>query len=161
MHDSIFSKTFLNSEQKIIPYDGSPLSWRVSVYALVRKGNEVLIIKGKQEKMYDITGGGVNLGEDLEQALSRECMEEAGATIKIGHLLSTEFEWFYHKSGKYYQTVELFYEGKLVGELQDPTDENIEWRGFVPISDIGTKYIVRPIVAALILKNQDSKQQLQ
>ncbi len=45
--------------------------------------NQVAIVKVAKENYYKIPGGGLEEGETIEQALFRECLEEAGYPIKI------------------------------------------------------------------------------
>jgi ADP-ribose pyrophosphatase YjhB (NUDIX family) len=144
-------RIFTDADQAQVPYDGSPVTWRVSAYALVIEGDQVLLIKDSLEILHDIVGGGIDLGEDLFHGLAREGLEEAGATFEIGQLLHAEQDWFYHRrEGKYYQTLQLYYRARLIGELQTPTEKKIAWRGFVPISEIQKKYQVPPLVAKII-----------
>lgn len=144
------NKQFFNANQEPVEYDGSPITWRVSAYALVKKDKKILIIKNKLEKLYDIVGGGIEFGEDILDALKRECMEEGGATIKLGALLKAHVDWFYHRNGKYYQTLQLFYAAELQGELEKPTESDIEWRDFVPVEQVGSKYRLPPIVEKVV-----------
>lgn len=134
--DALPQRPFRNADQQPISYDGSPVSWRVSAYALVIKDESVLIIKNRKEVLHDVIGGGIEMGETVEDALHREAMEEGGAEIKIGELIHTSFDWFYHMRGTFHQTVQMFYLATLVGELQTPTEDDIEWVKFVPLSDI-------------------------
>lgn len=143
-------KTFLNADQETVQYDGSPISWRVSAYVIIRQNSQVLIIKNRTEKLYDIIGGGIEFGEDIKEALARECMEEAGIQAKIGRLLDAKVNWFSHKNGQFYQTLQLFYEAELLGEMGQPTEEDIVWREFVPESEIGTTYKLPLIVEKVI-----------
>ncbi len=58
---------------------------RVAVGAIVIKDNRVLLVKRSQppgEGLWAIPGGGVELGETLQQAAEREIMEETGLTIQ-------------------------------------------------------------------------------
>jgi ADP-ribose pyrophosphatase YjhB (NUDIX family) len=149
--------TFTNADQEIVPYDGSPVSWRISVYVLVQRLNEsnvkeILIIKNQLEKLHDVVGGGVELGETLEEAIQREALEEAGADVKLGELLRVKEDWFYHRKGGFYHTLQLFYTAELVGELTNPSDSDIIWRDFVPVSEIGTTYHLPPIAEEVISK---------
>ncbi len=137
---------FLNADQELVEYDGSPITWRVSAYALIEKDGEIFIIKNKTEKLYDIVGGGVEIGETIDEALQRECLEEGGITIQTGKLLHAHVDWFYHKSGTFFQTCQLFYRATIQEYLDAPTDDAMEWRGFVPVSEIGKTYRLPPIV---------------
>lgn len=150
MNKKVQAKNFTNADQEIVEYDGSDLSWRVSVYAVICEESKVFIIKNRTEKLFDIVGGGIDFGETIEEALEREAMEEAGAKIKIGKLVHAHVDWFYYKLGTFHQTLQLFYQAELVGDLQEPTEPEMEWRGFVKINQIGKKYRLPPIVEEVI-----------
>lgn len=145
-------RPFRDADQVPTPYDGSPISWRVSAYALVVKGEELLIIKNRLEKLHDVIGGGIEFGEGVEDALHREAMEEGGARIKIGKLISTSFDWFYHRKGAFHQTMQLYYQAELTAELQQPTEADIEWVKFVPITEVKEKYPMPTAVEVAIEK---------
>lgn len=110
------------------------------------RDKQLLIIKNKNEKLFDILGGGIEMGEDIEQALAREAMEEAGAHLQIGTLLKAHVDWFHHRNGNFHQTLQLFYKAELIGELQAPTDPAIDWVGFVPLGEIGGQYRLPEVV---------------
>jgi 8-oxo-dGTP diphosphatase len=76
--------------------DSDELSFRVSVYAVVIRGGEVLLVKGKTSGKYWFPGGGVDPGEEFQSALRRELSEETGVTIEIADLLHFQDEFFYH-----------------------------------------------------------------
>lgn len=138
---ALAQRTFRDANEEVVQYQQTPLQWRVSAYALVVRGQEILIIKDKKEKFYDVVGGGVEFGETIEDAVYREALEEAGATVRIGKLVHTKVDWFYHnKLKQFYQTFQLFYSAQLDGELQQPLEDEAEWIGFVPLSEIGKKY---------------------
>jgi ADP-ribose pyrophosphatase YjhB (NUDIX family) len=100
-----------------------------------------------------VLGGGVAIGETIEETLVREALEEGGANIAIGKLQFSAMDWFYHRKGKFYQTLLLFYDAELIGEPSKPTDPNIEWTGFVPIEDVQTKYqLAAPTAAVEFIK---------
>lgn len=56
---------------------------------IVSDDGKVLVVKekvqrfGKETIIYDVPGGGIDPGENLEEALKREVMEEVGLQIKI------------------------------------------------------------------------------
>jgi 8-oxo-dGTP diphosphatase len=150
-------RTFLDANQDLVAYDGSEIHWRVSAYAFVVKNNELLIIKNVRERFNDIIGGGIEEGETIPEALTREAMEEGGVNIEIESLLHAEIGWFYHENGKYYQTCQLFYSAKLDDELQTPTEQEIEWVKFVPATEIGTKYRLPKTVEYVFYKYVLSK----
>lgn len=61
----------------------------VGVAALILDGGRVLLVKRKNppnEGLWSLPGGLVEIGESLEEALSRELMEELNIRVKIGNL---------------------------------------------------------------------------
>ncbi len=135
MSGSFSSKIFTNANQEIVEYKGEPVYWRVSAYAIIFRDQKVLLIKNKSEKLYDVPGGGVDLGETIHQALERELMEEAGASAKIGKLLHVQEGFFKHANGSFFQTIQLFYQAELTGELVTPTESTSEYVGFVSLNE--------------------------
>jgi 8-oxo-dGTP diphosphatase len=143
-------RVFHDADQEVVEYDGSPVEWRVSAYVVIQRDDKVLIIKNLQEKLYDIVGGGIEFGETVVEALQREAMEEAGAVVKVGELLHAETDWFYHRGKKkFYQTMQLFYNAEVVGELQKPTDPDIDQVYWVSFSEL-ENYPVPPTVAKVL-----------
>lgn len=57
---------------------------RFSVRAVMIDGNgSVALIHSKNPDYYTLPGGGVEIGEDPDRAVIRECMEETGYTVEI------------------------------------------------------------------------------
>ena len=133
-------RTFLDANQDEVVYDGSEIHLRVSAYAFVIKDDQLLIIKNSREKYNDIIGGGIETGETAEEALAREAMEEGGVKLNIGQLLHAQIVWIYHENGKYYKKCQLFYLAELSGALQNPTEPEIEWVTFVPLTAVCKEY---------------------
>lgn len=61
---------------------------RNSAKALIIRGGELLVLRHLDEDgtWYSLPGGGQKKGETLPQAVMRECMEELGASIRVGEL---------------------------------------------------------------------------
>lgn len=151
MSTDLFTKTFTDANQKVVAYDGSPVTWRISAYVMITKDDHVLLIKNTHEELYDIVGGGIELGETIPEAVAREALEEAGAVVQMGKLVHVYEDFFYHRDGKYYQTLQLFYAAILNGELVSPKDQSVTFREFVPIAEVGTNYPVPPVVNQALL----------
>lgn len=146
---------FRDSNYEDVPYDGSPVTWRVSVYGMCLIDDALLLVNHKDEKLYDIPGGGVELGEELEEALTREGLEEAGWEIKPQRLLFTMSDWFYHtEEKKFYRTLQFYYlvEGKKV--LEKPTDKRMIFAELVPIKKI-KEFPIYPNIERALKQLQD------
>jgi 8-oxo-dGTP diphosphatase len=69
------------------PYPDRPV---VGVGAVVLDGAQVLLIKRGHAPLkgqWSLPGGGVEIGETLEQAIAREVLEETGLTIEVGPMV--------------------------------------------------------------------------
>lgn len=97
------------------------------VAALIWREGRFLICQrpmGKRlEGLWEFVGGKVEVGEQREQALVRECREELGITVKVGKL-------FFEVEHRYpFGRVQLFlYEASVVeGEPQNLEHRDIRW----------------------------------
>ena len=69
------------------PYPERPV---VGVGAVVLDGGRVLLIKRGHAPLkgqWSLPGGGVEIGETLEQAIAREVIEETGLTVEVGPMV--------------------------------------------------------------------------
>src|SRR5947208_378604 len=64
------------------------LALRPSARALIVRDGRVLcmVCDGWSGRFYELPGGGVEAGESLEEAVQRECLEEAGCYVRPGRL---------------------------------------------------------------------------
>jgi ADP-ribose pyrophosphatase YjhB (NUDIX family) len=63
---------------------------RNTARALILQDNNILLLRKdgyEQGERFALPGGGQDLGETLEQALHRECLEEIGSRIEIHRLV--------------------------------------------------------------------------
>jgi ADP-ribose pyrophosphatase YjhB (NUDIX family) len=63
---------------------------RNAVRALIRRENNILLLRKdgyEQGERFALPGGGQDLGESLEQALQRECVEEIATRVAIRDLV--------------------------------------------------------------------------
>lgn len=94
---------------------------REAVRGVLRKGNEIGIIKVRKYDCLIFPGGGVDDGENLHQALKREMLEETGFNVNIKqHILTTEYAEvdFIH--------INHYYECEIVGDMLDVAYTDLE-----------------------------------
>ena len=127
--------------------DTSQLTSRPSAYGIVFKDDKVLLSPQFNEGMYDLPGGGLDLGELPEHAVIREVKEETGLTVDKPILMACEsnFFKFHHETEVYYQTLMLYYACNLVGgelstngfdEFEKDYARIAEWVPIKNLSDI-------------------------
>lgn len=95
------------------------LAFRPSVYGVAIRDGKVLLVP--QWDGYDFPGGGVDLGETLDEAFRREVFEETGLTVERGEILACESDFFIHPaSQKPYHCILSYYACRsIVGEISD------------------------------------------
>lgn len=119
----------------------SELTMRPSIYGVIIKEKKILLVQ--QWDGYDFPGGGIDVGEDLNQALLREVREETGLTAVVGKIVTCETSFFKGNERTFWHSLLLYYTCEIVGgELSiDGIDEKEkeythdlpEW---VPLADI-------------------------
>lgn len=91
----------------MIPKD--KLKIRVSVYGIVEKDGKILVQGLRNNSKYFFPGGGVEVGETLEEALHRETMEEVGIEIEILNRIHVTETFFYYSPQDLAQQCYSFY----------------------------------------------------
>jgi len=108
---------------------------RAAAYAMLVNDSQVLLVHMRHGGKYQLPGGGVQLGERIEDALKREVREETGLEVEVGPLVDfTELFFFYDPSGKAYHGLHFYYlcrakSSDLMVDYQmgDETAENPQW----------------------------------
>lgn len=101
-----------NNFDKIVSLPKDKFRFRLSAYAILRRGPYILTCRNKSNGKLWFPGGGVEKGETLEQALLRECLEETGIkNIEVNRLLGDFRNYFYHEPADFAMDAHLhFYE---------------------------------------------------
>jgi 8-oxo-dGTP diphosphatase len=123
---------------------------RVRVAAvLVLDGQMVLVRHRKDDRAYHLLpGGGVEAGETLQQALTREVVEETGLSIEVSRPLFIS-ETIDPRGGRHLLNVTFL--GSVVGGriTSQPLDPRVEAVDLVSPADLATLDLRPPIATAL------------
>ncbi|HEY2880633.1 NUDIX domain-containing protein [Nocardioides sp.] len=135
---------------------------RLAVYALVRRGGDVLLTRisalGAHPGAWTLPGGGLDHGESPRDAVAREVREECGIACEVGDLLdvhdihfrgtapSGRFEDFHGVHLVFHGTVPDGAEPRVVET--DGTTDAVAW---VPVADVesGAVRVLDVVTAAL------------
>ncbi|MBI4674248.1 MAG: NUDIX domain-containing protein [Chloroflexi bacterium] len=104
------------------------LRHRVSVYAVIVEQERMLMIRTHNRRYY-FPGGGMKIGETLQDAVKREAQEELNAEIQVGALLHADDVVYYHDPVEHaVHLVRLYYECQLLTRelTQQHADERDE-----------------------------------
>ncbi len=96
--------------------------------------SEVLLVKEKVDGGYTIPGGWADLFESPVEAITKECMQEAGAEVKVEQLTGVYHYDFTHRNQSQSQYV-LVFKGKLLSALK-PWGHEITDVQFFPINKL-------------------------
>ena len=97
--------------------------FRIGVFALIIKDSEVLLGRRRDIDWWNLPGGGMEVGETVDEALRREVLEETGLQVRVGRLVGV-----YSKPQKQELVLALLCE--IVGGVLVETEETIECRFF-------------------------------
>ncbi|RAQ94814.1 NUDIX domain-containing protein [Thermogemmatispora tikiterensis] len=104
----------------------SSARFRVGVFALIFDDEgRVLLVHRNDIDWWNLPGGGMELGETVEEAMRREVREETGLEVVVERLVGV-----YSKPQK--QEVVLTFRCRVVGGVLTPTEEARDCRYFPP-----------------------------
>lgn len=129
------------------------------VRAIILKNNQLLTIKRVKTNItyFVFPGGGVEPGEELEEAMERECKEELGVNIEILKKFASErFDKGEIKQLEHFYICEIV-SGELGTGDGPEYDDNSDYEGtheneWLNISDLGN-YDLRPTEVVVKLLN--------
>ncbi|MDQ3239746.1 MAG: NUDIX domain-containing protein [bacterium] len=133
MHNKNYLCREINGNVHIIKE--SELVKRASVYGVIVSEDKILLVKDRtSEDKWDLPGGGLELNEDLIQALHREIKEETGITLTQKPELICEFiEYFYDiETNKGWESTRSFFSIVWEGEpiFEGNMDDIVECKFF-------------------------------
>ncbi len=103
----------------------SSVQFRIAVYAIIFAAGRVLLALRRNIDWWNLPGGGMELGETVDEAMRREVREETGLEIEVERLVGV-----YSKPQK--QEVVLTFLCRVVGGVLRETEESRECRYFTP-----------------------------
>lgn len=109
--------------------------FRPSVYAIVIQNNRILLMHNKNSLKLSLPGGGIELGERIQDALHRELEEETGLKIEIEGFVGFREELFYYDPADelmhsllfYYRCKPLTFKLLADAEVDDLESEKPRW----------------------------------
>lgn len=103
----------------------TPRSFRIGVSALIFQQDTVLLALRRDIDWWNLPGGGMEVGETIEEAVCREVLEETGLVVVVEKLVGV-----YSKPQK--QEVVLTFLCQVTGGTLVETEESRECRYFSP-----------------------------
>ena len=82
---------------KMVEVPKEKFFFRPSAYGLIIQNGKILTLRNKSNGKIWFPGGGVEIGEKLEEALKRETREETGIEIEVGKMLFFKENFFYYE----------------------------------------------------------------
>ena len=104
---------------------GSPASFRIAVSALIFEEGRVLLARRRDIDWWNLPGGGMEVGETVDEALRREVAEETGLEVEVEQLVGV-----YSKPQK--QEIVLTFRCHITGGTLTATEETRECRYVAP-----------------------------
>ncbi|MCK9379001.1 MAG: NUDIX domain-containing protein [Candidatus Moranbacteria bacterium] len=128
-----------NNFDEIVDVPKEKFFFRPSAYAIIKKGDEIVMLRNKGNGKLWLPGGGIEIGEKIEDGLKREIREEIGIDVEVGRFLLMKENFFYYQPlDEAYHAFLFFYQceyisGELKKESDDLESKNPQW---VKIQDI-------------------------
>jgi len=129
----------------------------VGVGAVVLDGPRVLLIKRGNPPLkgqWSLPGGGVEVGETLEQAVAREVLEETGLTIDVGPIVEVLDRISRDADGRvehHFVLVDFVCKPGGAGSTAVRGATDAEDAAWVPLADLA-RYEVAPVTISVIQK---------
>jgi len=88
----LFNEVLYRDDKELLNFDNSKVILRNAVRAVIKNDNKILMVQLEKTKEYKFPGGGIEENETVEEALTREVLEETGCSVikiegKIGIMI--------------------------------------------------------------------------
>ncbi|MFO7807552.1 MAG: NUDIX hydrolase [Candidatus Moraniibacteriota bacterium] len=94
----------------------SKFKFRISVYGFLKEKEYILLAKNRSINKFWLPGGGVEIGEELKDALKREFLEETGLKVLVSELLFFKENFFYYQpTNEAFHSFMFFFRCGLIG----------------------------------------------
>ena len=155
MSEKMVTCTGLNGHKKEVK--ASELSFRPSVYGIAIRDGKVLL--SSQWDGWDFPGGGMHLGETINEAFVREIKEETGLTASQGQLLFVGEQFFTHpNTEQHFQTLLLYYAcTDVIGDIStDHLDQSekvyVREAQWIPLEEAARLKFYNPVDSVLLMR---------
>ena len=122
---------------------------------IIIHNNKVLVHKNINSDHYALLGGRVKIGENSEETVKREVIEETGKEIEITGYIST-IENFFEMKGRKYHEIMFVYKIEFVNEEDkkiEYTIKNIEGKDYLQYEWIELEKIAEYEVVPKVIKD--------
>jgi len=111
------------------------LTLRAAVYGIIVHDGRALLIRSHHGDGYYLPGGGIEIGERIEDALRREVREETGIEVEVGNFAHFHEDFFYYDpANRAYHSLLFYYFCRPMTfrllddtEVDDEDAENPRW----------------------------------
>lgn len=86
-----------NNFDRIVELPKDKFVFRPSAYGIILDDDKAVFMENKSNGKLWFPGGGVEIGETLEDALKREIMEETGLKVEVGEMILFKENFFYYE----------------------------------------------------------------
>ena len=95
---------------------------RVGAYLIPVNEGKIGVVR--TTKGYFLLGGGIDSGESHEECIRRECLEEAGYKVSVGHKVCSAEMYSKHPTIGYFHPIQTYYVGALLEQVSIPVEDD-------------------------------------